>query len=229
MSHSVPVLTIDGPSGVGKGTVARVMAQELGWHLLDSGALYRILALAAQGKGLDLADGERVAALAAQLDIRFESDTAGNEQILVEGAEISAAVRDEATGGLASIIAVQPAVRAALLQRQHDFAVTPGLVADGCDMGTVVFPQADLKLFMDASAEERARRRYRQLSDLGQDANIDRLCREIRDRDARDRNRAEAPLRPADDAICIDTTELSVESVLQQVRDLLEQRGLKPS
>lgn len=227
MTQAASILTIDGPSGVGKGTVARVMASELGWHLLDSGALYRILALAAQARGVDLKDGERVAGLAAILDIRFEVNEAGDEQIVVDGEEISRAVRDEATGGLASVIAVQPAVRAALLQRQQDFAQPPGLVADGRDMGTVVFPQAPLKLFMDASAEERARRRHRQLSDLGQDANIDRLCREIRERDERDRNRTEAPLRPADDAICIDTTDLPIDSVLQQVRDLLRQRGLK--
>ena len=223
---SVPILTIDGPSGVGKGTVARVMAQELGWQLLDSGALYRILALAAVDAGLALDDETAVAALAGALEIRFEVDAQGAEQIWVAGSERSNEVRDEATGGLASEIAVLPQVREALLQRQRDFAELPGLVADGRDMGTVVFPQAALKLFLDASAEERARRRHRQLSDAGMDANIDRLCSEIRARDERDRNRAEAPLKPADDAICIDTTSLSVEAVLQQVRDLLRERGL---
>lgn len=223
---SVPILTIDGPSGVGKGTVARVMAQELGWQLLDSGALYRILALAAVDAGLALDDETAVAALAGALEIRFEVDAQGAEQIWVAGSERSNEVRDEATGGLASEIAVLPQVREALLQRQRDFAELPGLVADGRDMGTVVFPQAALKLFLDASAEERARRRHRQLSDAGMDANIDRLCSEIRARDERDRNRVEAPLKPADDAICIDTTSLSVDAVLQQVRDLLRERGL---
>ena len=224
--QQIPVLAIDGPSGVGKGTVARAMAQELGWSLLDSGAIYRVLGAAAEQAGLDLADGKKVAALAESIRIEFQVTADADELILVNGADLTAMVRQETTGELASQIAVHPSVRAALLQRQRDFRQAPGLVADGRDMGTVVFPDAQLKLFLDASAEERAQRRHAQLSGAGVDANIDRLCGEIRARDQRDRNRSQAPLRAAPDAICIDTTDLPIPSVLEKVRDLLRQRGL---
>lgn len=222
----VPVLTIDGPSGVGKGTVARATARELGWHLLDSGALYRILALAAQKAGLSLDDTAAVAALAAQLDIRFAESPEGGERIELNGADVTPEVRTEAAGGAASRIAAQPPVRAALLQRQRDFLQPPGLVADGRDMGTIVFAEAPVKVFLDASAEERARRRYLQLRDAGKPARIDDLCTEIRERDRRDRERATAPLRPAEDALVIDTTHISVERVIAQVMELLSARGL---
>lgn len=221
----VPVITVDGPSGVGKGTVTRGLAARLGWHRLDSGALYRILALAALDAGLVLSDIDAVAALAAGLDIRFTGDHEDNEGIWVNGRDLRQAVRAEATGGLASQIAAAPPVRAALLQRQRDFRVAPGLVGDGRDMGTVVFPDAALKLFLTASAEERARRRLLQLRASGQEAILADLCIEIRTRDERDRTRSVAPLVPASDAILIDTTTLTPAEVSAQIDDLLKDRG----
>jgi len=224
-SSAVPVITVDGPSGVGKGTVSRGLAEKLGWHRLDSGALYRILALAAVDAGVSLSDTDAVAALAPKLDIRFTGDHEDNEAIWVDGRNLRDRVRAEATGGLASQIAAAPAVRAALLQRQKDFRIAPGLIGDGRDMGTVVFPDAALKLFLTASAEERARRRLRQLSAAGQSAILEDLCTEISTRDERDRTRSVAPLVPASDAILIDTTFLSPTQVAERIDDLLKDRG----
>ena len=224
-SSAVPVITVDGPSGVGKGTVSRGLAEKLGWHRLDSGALYRILALAAVDAGVSLRDTDAVAALAPKLDIRFTGDHEDNEAIWVDGRNLRDRVRAEATGGLASQIAAAPAVRAALLQRQKDFRVAPGLIGDGRDMGTVVFPDAALKLFLTASAEERARRRLRQLSAAGQSAILEDLCTEISTRDERDRTRSVAPLVPASDAILIDTTFLNPTQVAECIDDLLKDRG----
>jgi len=217
--NRVPVITVDGPSGVGKGMVTRWLAQRTAFHRLDSGALYRILALAAAGS-VDLDDGAAVAALAPGLKIEFVGTTEDDEAILVGGQDWTREVRAETTGALASRIAVAPEVRAALLQRQKDFRTAPGLIADGRDMGTVVFTDARLKLFLDASPEERATRRLNQLSKAGIAANFATLCEEIRARDARDRGRAVAPLKPADDAHLIDTTGLSPSAVLAKVEAL---------
>lgn len=225
MGQGASVIAVDGPSGVGKGMVVRGLSRRLGWHRLDSGALYRILALSAQRAGIDLSDTARVAALASQLDIRFEGDTEDNERIVVNGENIVAGVRSETTGGLASQIATAPAVRDALLQRQRDFRVGPGLIADGRDMGTVVFPDAELKIFLTASAEERARRRANQLSARGQVVRLADLSAEIRARDERDRTRAVAPLVPAPDAIEIDTSLLNPAQVFERIDELLKTRG----
>lgn len=222
---TVPVLAIDGPSGVGKGTVARAVARRLGWHFLDSGSLYRILALAARKAGVAGEDESAVAALAPGLDIKFDLKDIDNEKILVEGEDLTPLVRAETTGALASVIAVHPKVRAALLDRQRAFRRAPGLVADGRDMGTVVFPDAGLKIFLDASADERARRRLIQLRKAGIEANIAALREEIRERDVRDRSRVVSPLKPAADAVTIDTTELPIESVLARVEQLIEARA----
>lgn len=216
------VITVDGPSGVGKGMVTRWLAAQTGYHRLDSGALYRILALAAQRAGVSLDNPTAVAALAPKLDIRFTGSTEDDEAILVDGADWTREVRTESTGALASRIATASDVRAALLQRQRDFRMSPGLIADGRDMGTVVFADAGLKIFMDASPEERAARREKQLRNAGFAVNFAALCEEIRARDARDRGRAVAPLKAADDAHLIDTTGLSPADVLRRVERLLE-------
>ena len=221
-----PVIAIDGPSGVGKGMVTRWLAHELGWHRLDSGALYRILALAAQRASVPPEQTAAVAALAPGLDIRFIGTTEADEAIVVDGEDWTAAVRAEATGGMASMIASAEPVRAALLQRQRDFRQTPGLVADGRDMGTVVFPDARLKVFLDASAEARAERRWRQLSQIGVNARLIDLCAEVRARDERDRKRAIAPLAPAADAIVVDSTQMTPDEVLAEIGRLLRDRGI---
>lgn len=218
---TIPVITVDGPSGVGKGMVTRWLAQRTGFHRLDSGALYRILALAAVRRDVDLEQSERVAALASKLDIRFVGETEDDEAILVDGENWTRQVRTEETGALASVIATAPPVRAALLERQRAFRTAPGLIADGRDMGTVVFADAPLKLFMDASPEERAQRREKQLSKAGIAVIFAALCEEIRARDARDRGRAVAPLKPAEDAHLIDTTGLTPAEVLNKVQALL--------
>lgn len=225
MTVQPPVIAVDGPSGVGKGLVTRWLAHRLGWHRLDSGALYRILALAAHRRELDLHDSTAVAALAPSLDIRFTGETEHDEAIRVDGEDWTHDVRKESTGALASLIATQPAVRAALLQRQRDFREAPGLIADGRDMGTIVFTDAGLKIFLEASADERAQRRLKQLSALGIGATLAALREEIRVRDARDRNRPIAPLIPADGAEVVDTTGLSPDQVLARVETLLERHG----
>lgn len=223
----VPVIAVDGPSGVGKGMVTRGLALRFpGWHRLDSGALYRILALAATRVGMDLADVDRVASLASRLDIRFEGESEDEEAILVDGVNLVGEVRMEATGGLASKIATAPVVRDALLQRQRDFRRPPGLIADGRDMGTVVFQDASLKIFLTASPEERAKRRAAQLSARGQVVKLAALSAEIRERDERDRTRAVAPLVPAPDAYLIDTSLLNPAQVFERIDELLKTRGL---
>jgi CMP/dCMP kinase len=229
MSTLAPVICIDGPSGSGKGTVASLVARKLGWCLLDSGALYRLLAFAAANHGVDLSNEEALKLLAAHLDVQFVAAGDGRgQQIILEGEDVTDAIRNERVGAGASQVAALPAVREALLQRQQAFRETPGLVADGRDMGTVVFPDAPLKIFLTASADERARRRYLQLKAKGDDVSLSSLLEEIRARDERDTQRAVAPLKPAADAIQLDSTELSIEQVLERilsevaVRDIAE-------
>jgi cytidylate kinase len=224
----VPVLTIDGPSGSGKGTVSRRVAGLLGWHLLDSGALYRLVALAGQTAGLDPDDAAAHAALAARLAVHFGEDEKGGECILLGNPQrdVTAAIRTEEAGQGASRVAAWPAVRMALLQRQRDFARSPGLVADGRDMGTVVFPTASLKIFLTASPEERARRRYNQLKDKGSDATLAALSLEIAGRDRRDSTRAVSPLVPAAEAIVVDSTHLGIGGVVDRVMAEARARGL---
>jgi len=214
---SVPVIAIDGPSGSGKGTVCRIISERLGWHLLDSGALYRLTALAGAARGLDPADEPGHAVVAARLDVRFEVDEQGGERVLLDGRDVTRELRAETTGNMASVVAAMPSVRAALLERQRGFAVPPGLVADGRDMGTVVFPAAGLKVFLTASAEERARRRYNQLKEKGLAANLAGLSQEILERDRRDSARSVAPLRPATDAVVIDSTGITVDDVVNRI------------
>jgi CMP/dCMP kinase len=226
MDDAVPVITVDGPSGVGKGTVSRSLAVLLGWHRLDSGALYRALALAAVGRGVALDDAAALAALAASLDVTF-TDLPQPDRIVIDGVDRTADVRLESTGELASQVAVWPAVRAALVARQRTFRQPPGLVADGRDMGTVILPDAALKIFLTASADARAGRRYRQLLDQGRPAIMIDLRREIAMRDERDQTRATAPLVPAEDAVTIDTTNLTPEQVMVEVEALLKARGLR--
>ena len=220
----LPILTIDGPSGSGKGTIARRVADALGLHLLDSGALYRLVALAGARQGVAPDDAEGHAAVARQLDVEFGMDGEGEERILLAGDDVTRQIRTEAAGAEASRVAAMPAVRAALLDRQHAFARPPGLVADGRDMGTVVFPAAPLKIFLTASAEERARRRHKQLKEKGLTVNIADLSREIRERDLRDSSRPVAPLRPAEDAVILDSTGLGIEQVVDAVLALARSR-----
>ncbi len=222
-----PIVAIDGPSGSGKGTIAGLLAQKLGWNLLDSGALYRLLAFAARNHGVDLTNEEAMKVLAAHLDVQFLAGAQGQGQrIILEGEEVTEAIRNEGIGAGASQVASLPAVREALLQRQRAFQEMPGLVADGRDMGTVVFPDAALKIFLTASAEERARRRYLQLKAKGDDVNLASLLDEIRARDERDTQRAVAPLKPAADAIQLDSTELSIEQVMERILSEIANRDL---
>ena len=227
MISQIPVVTIDGPSGAGKGTVAALLAAKLGWKFLDSGALYRLLAFAAVNHGVDLTNEEALKVLAAHLDVQFDTAESGQGmRIVLEGEDVTEAIRNEVVGAGASQVAALPAVREALLQRQKAFREAPGLVADGRDMGTVVFPDATLKIFLTASAEERARRRYLQLKAKGDDVNLASLLDEIRARDERDTQRAVAPLKPADDAIQLDSTALSIEQVLGQILSEVAERDL---
>ncbi|MBB3183198.1 cytidylate kinase [Halomonas fontilapidosi] len=225
MSVVAPVVTIDGPGGAGKGTISRLVAARLGWHLLDSGALYRLTALAAVKHEVPLDDEPALADVAASLDVAFLAEGAATT-VLLEGQDATNAIRTEQVGDAASRVAALPAVRQALLQRQRDFRQAPGLVADGRDMGTVVFTDAPLKIFLTASAEERARRRHLQLREAGVDASLSSLLKEIQARDARDMQRSVAPLKPAIDAIVLDTTRLTIPEVVDRLTELLTERGL---
>lgn len=225
MTNNVPVLTIDGPSGSGKGTVGQILAQRLGWHFLDSGALYRALGVAAEQAGVSFEDRPALARLAGSMDIRFIPRADGAPAaVLLHGAEIGDRLRTETSGRLASIVAAIPEVRQALLQKQHSFRRLPGLVADGRDMGSTVFPDALLKVFLTASPEVRAARRHKQLMEKGFDVNLPRLLDEIRERDARDAGRAVSPLKPAEDACILDTSQLDISGVVERVQGLLQQR-----
>ncbi|MBA1274680.1 (d)CMP kinase [Stutzerimonas azotifigens] len=225
--NNPPVITIDGPSGSGKGTIAALLAKKLGWNLLDSGALYRLLAFAARNHGVDLTNEEALKVLAAHLDVQFGSSKDGQGlSITLEGEDVTHAIRNEQIGAGASQVASLPAVREALLQRQRVFLEAPGLVADGRDMGTVVFPDAELKVFLTASADERARRRYLQLKGRGDDVNLASLLDEIQARDERDKGREVAPLKPAADAIMLDSTSLSIEQVLDSILSEVAKRGI---
>ena len=223
---AVPVVAVDGPSGSGKGTVCRQLAARLGWHLLDSGALYRLTALAGQRAGLDPQDRVGHAAQAGDMGVVFGVAADGGERITLDGQEVTGLVRAEQTGQGASRVAAWPEVRAALLARQRAFAEPPGLIADGRDMGTVVFIDAPLKIFLTATPEERARRRYNQLKDKDSAVSLAALSREIAERDLRDSTRSVAPLRPASDAFVIDSTGVAVEAIVDRVIELGRARAL---
>jgi len=219
VNTSVPVITIDGPSGSGKGTIARKLADHLGWHLLDSGALYRVLACFAQRQQVQAEETARLGELARRLPVSFE-----DEQVLLDGEDVSASIRTESMGNAASRVAAIAEVRAGLLQRQRDFVQAPGLVADGRDMGTVVFPQAQAKIFLTASAEERAKRRYKQLLEKGMTVKMSSLVEDIRERDERDRTRAESPLEVPTAALQLDSSSMSIEMVMQEVLGFVKQK-----
>jgi cytidylate kinase len=221
-----PVICLDGPSGSGKGTVGRMLARQLNWHFLDSGALYRLVAVAARQAGVNLEAAESLAALATALNVEFSWNEQGQERIVLAGQEVTAAVRAETTGADASRVAAYPAVREALLARQQASRRAPGLIADGRDMGTVVFPDAPLKIFLTASAEERARRRHKQLMEHGIEASITSLIKEIESRDRQDRERSIAPLKPAPDALTIDSTGRLPEHLCQEIIVLGQARNL---
>ncbi|OZG72057.1 cytidylate kinase [Hahella sp. CCB-MM4] len=215
---TAPVITIDGPSGSGKGTIAKLLARQLGWHILDSGALYRLTALSAVKQGVDLNDPGAVAGVARKLDVEFRSGQMDQPvSVYLMGEDVTEEIRTETCGDKASQIAPHTVVREALLQRQRDFRRMPGLVADGRDMGTVVFPDSPCKVYLTASAEIRAQRRYEQLKQQGQSVKIAHLLSEIKARDDRDMNRENAPLRPADDAVTLDTSGIPIDEVLREV------------
>lgn len=224
---NVPVITVDGPSGSGKGTVCRLLARSLGWHLLDSGALYRLVGLAARNHGVDMDNHPALEVLSGHLDVQFEPGAGDDDlRIVLEGEDVTQTVRTEEVGALASRVAAVGAVREALLARQRAFRVKPGLVADGRDMGTAVFPDAELKVFLTASAEERAQRRYRQLIATGDAVSLPRLVSDIEARDRRDTERAVSPLRPAAEAVVVDTTGRSIDEVFSHLSRLAQDRGL---
>jgi len=224
----IPVIAIDGPSGSGKGTVSRRVAAALGWQLLDSGALYRLVALAGARAGLEADDQDGHAALARGLDIRFEVDGTGAERVLLDGRDVTREIRSEQAGSAASRVAAWPGVRAALFERQRGFMEPPGLVADGRDMGSVVFPDAQLKIFLTASTEERAQRRHKQLKEKGLSVNLAALSAEIAERDRRDATREVAPLVACADAVVIDSTDLGVDAVVDKVLALARERFSLP-
>lgn len=217
---SIPVITIDGPSGAGKGTLSRAVAKKLGWNYLDSGSIYRSLAISAIDKKSDLDNEQAMAKVATDMELTF--DCGDVLTVRLAGVDITHRLPTEETGAVASRVAAYPAVRAVLLQKQKDFCQLPGLVADGRDMGTVVFKEAEIKVFLTASAEERASRRFKQLKEKGIDANIDKITKEIKERDRRDSERKAAPLVAADDAVYIDSSDLSIDAVINQVLALAE-------
>lgn len=217
-----PVVTIDGPGGAGKGTISKLLANKLGWHLLDSGAIYRVLAIAAIHHGIDATDEEALIPLATSLDVNFDYAESQETRVILEGEDVTHSIRNEEVGSMASKVASLPRIREALLRRQRAFNMEPGLVADGRDMGTVVFPDANAKIFLTASAEERASRRYNELREKGHDVSITALLADIQARDERDTNRSVAPLVPAADALVVDSTQLSIEEVLQKVTHWVE-------
>lgn len=220
MAANIPVATLDGPAGAGKGTVSRAIAKRLGWHYLDSGAIYRALAVAVEDAGLALGDAEGIAALAARMELDFR---AGDEPaVILNGRDISARITTEAIGSITSKIAALGPVRAALLQKQREFRKAPGLVADGRDMGTVVFPDAECKIYLTASAEERARRRYKQLKEKGIDVSLSSLTKEIEERDRRDTERREAPLKMAEGAVLVDSSAMGIDEVITRCLGLIE-------
>ena len=219
MTGAAPVICIDGPSGAGKGTLSQRLATDLGWHLLDSGALYRVVGFAGRLAAVSLEDSDAVAGIARSLDVDFRP-TEGGVSVWLAGEDVTAHLRTEEGGRDASTVAALPAVREALLLRQQELARPPGLIADGRDMGTVVFQRAPLKIFLTASAEARAERRFRQLQGMGESVSLARLLTDIQQRDARDQSRTVSPLKPAEDAIIIDSTALSADEVLQAARDL---------
>jgi CMP/dCMP kinase len=221
----IPIVTIDGPSSSGKGTISRLVASRIGWNLLDSGALYRLVALAGVHRNLDPDDVAEHVSVARTMRVEFGSQQ-GEERVLLEGQDVTGEIRTELAGAGASRVAAWPAVRAALLDRQRAFATPPGLVADGRDMGTVIFPEARLKVFLTASAEERAQRRHKQLIEKGSAASLAALSREIAERDLRDSTRQVAPLRPAPDAQLLDSTGLSIDAVVERVLLLGRERDL---
>ncbi|AQW59089.1 (d)CMP kinase [Vibrio owensii] len=223
MSSQTPVVTVDGPSGAGKGTLCMLLAKKLGFQLLDSGAIYRVLALAAIHHGVDTESEDALVPLATHLDVQFvaEGDLV---KVILEGEDVSGELRKEETGMAASKVAALPRVREALLRRQRAFETAPGLVADGRDMGTVVFQNAQAKIFLDASAEERANRRLKQLQDKGLDVRFADLLSEIQERDDRDRNRPVAPLRPAEDALVLDSTSMTIDEVVEKALQYIESK-----
>lgn len=225
MTGHVPVITVDGPGGTGKGTLCGHLARSLDWHLLDSGALYRVVAWAALQSGLDLQDEDALSTLARKLDVTFSPSAPGQDiGVNYAGMDITGAIRNEECGRAASIVAALPPVRTGLLERQKSFRQMPGLVADGRDMGTVVFPDAELKIFLTASPEERAKRRYKQLKEKDISVNLRQLLADIAERDARDMERDISPLRAAQDAVIIDTTEVDIKSMVEQVTSLVRDK-----
>lgn len=227
MTSDEPVITVDGASGTGKGTISQLLAKRLGWKLLDSGALYRVLALAAKKHSVALDNEEALEVLAQYLDVQFITQENDFPRVILEGEDVTDTIRT--VGNEASIVAVLPAVRKALLSRQRAFRESPGLVADGRDMGTVVFPDAKLKIFLVATAEERALRRYNQLKALGISVTLADVITELKERDKRDQERLTAPLKPADDAICIDTNHSSIEEVVERIVMEIEQKKAFPA
>jgi cytidylate kinase len=224
--NNVKIITIDGPSGSGKGTISRILAEQLGFHYLDSGALYRLLGLVAVRHGIEISINADLTQLAKNMDVSFQAKADGHNIVLLEGEDVTDELRTEETGALASRVAENPRVRSALLERQHQFARLPGLVADGRDMGTKVFPEAQLKIFLTASIEERASRRYKQLLEKGENVKLRALEEQVRSRDERDMNRETSPLAAAADAVEVDSSDLTIQEAVDSVRNLAILRGV---